>query len=215
MNHSMQSAKHALVMSIVQVMTLVFVSISRVITSATALQNVARLLGASSGFLTSHTFYCLIFGAVEMLLSLIPSLEDASWVSGAGTAASMTYLTITIVLSLLKAGNRGGSLWGRDANAASKAFNVLSSVGNIMQSYNCAQMIMEIEVSQLQRISTAISVCCLFSVSESRLHDRKQLYVVPVTSWQSSLRAQHVLLRALCLHLHRILCTSRHQPQSR
>ena len=145
----MQTPRHALVISVVQCMVLVFVSISRVITAATALKNFSLLVCTGSGCFSSYTVFCLIFGGVEIFLSLIPSLEDAAWLSTAGTGCSLTYLTITIVLSLMKAGNLGGTVAGRSSSSANKAFNVMASVGNIMQSYNCAQMLMEIEVCML------------------------------------------------------------------
>ncbi|KAL4515509.1 hypothetical protein Ndes2437B_g06946 [Nannochloris sp. 'desiccata'] len=138
--------RHALVISIVQFVVLILVSISRVITAATALQNMAKLAcGSGSDCFSSYAVFCAVFGVVEIFLSLVPSLDDAAWISTFGTACSMTYLTVTIVLSLTKAGNLGGTAFGRTSTSANKAFNMMSSLGNLMQSYNCAQMLMEIE----------------------------------------------------------------------
>eukprot|EP00890_Picochlorum_soloecismus_P005896 jgi/Picsp_1/6307/NSC_03656-R1_amino acid permease len=159
------SPSHALAVSIVQLIVLLLVCISRVITAARAMQNVSKLVCTHSGCFSSYAAFCAIFGGVEILLSVVPSLEEASWISVFGSSCSMVYLLITIVLGFIKAGNLGGTAFGRSSSTADKAFNVMASMGNVMQSYTCAQLLMEIQdtlrqpgaASKTMRKSLAIS----------------------------------------------------------
>jgi hypothetical protein len=98
----MQSPGHALAVSIVQLIVLLMVCISRVITAARAMQNVSKLVCTHGGCFSSYAAFCGIFGAVEILLSMVPSLEEASWISVFGSSCSMVYLLITIVLGFRK-----------------------------------------------------------------------------------------------------------------
>ena len=98
----MQSPGHALAVSIVQLIVLLMVCLSRVITAARAMQNVSKLVCTHSGCFSSYAAFCGIFGAVEILLSMVPSLEEASWISVFGSSCSMVYLSITIVLGFIK-----------------------------------------------------------------------------------------------------------------
>ena len=89
-------------MSIVQLTVLLLVCISRVITAARAMQNVSKLVCTHSGCFSSYAAFCGIFGAVEVFLSMVPSLEEASRISVLGSSCSMVYLLITTVLGFIK-----------------------------------------------------------------------------------------------------------------
>lgn len=98
----LQTPGHALAVSIVQLIVLLLVCISRVITAARAMQNVSKLICTHSGCFSSYAAFCGIFGAMEILLSMVPSLEEASWISVFGSCCSMVYLVITVILGFVK-----------------------------------------------------------------------------------------------------------------
>lgn len=46
----------------------------------------------------------------------------------------------------------GGTAFGRTSSSADKAFHVMASMGNVMQSYTCAQLLIEIQVRRLSLV---------------------------------------------------------------
>ena len=55
-------------------------------------------------------------------------------------------MTTNNYLLICAAGNLGGTAFGRSSSTADKAFNVMASMGNVMQSFTCAQLLIEIQV---------------------------------------------------------------------
>jgi hypothetical protein len=71
----------------------------------------------------------------------VPSLEDIWWVSAIGTASSLGYVFISLILGIYYGGNRKGSVGGRPGTSpANKAFGCLNALGNIAFAYGFAQV---------------------------------------------------------------------------
>ena len=61
-----------------------------------------------------------------------PCPTDVWWVSALGTASSLCYVFIALILGLVYSGNHSGSVGGRPGDsAAQKVFGILNSLGNI------------------------------------------------------------------------------------
>ncbi|EFN51990.1 hypothetical protein CHLNCDRAFT_32765 [Chlorella variabilis] len=133
----------AIAISIFQLLNLVLSDIAYSITGAIAMQTVADLIGSP---FRSEWKLVLIMGAFELVFSQIPSLEKIWWVSALGTASSLGYVTISLILGLVYSGNRGGTVGGRPGTSpANKAFGMLNALGNIAFAFGFAQVLMEIQ----------------------------------------------------------------------
>lgn len=85
------------------------------------------------------------FGAAQLFLSQMPNLEAAWWSSVIGALMSLLYSTCALGLGASQAHNRLGSVSGRSAPAAEKAFNVFNALGSIAYAYNFTGVLMEIQ----------------------------------------------------------------------
>eukprot|EP00887_Chlorella_sp_A99_P001284 scaffold14.g1284.t1 len=97
----------------------------------------------------------------------LPSLESVWWVSGLGTLSSLMYSGITLILGLVYAGNRGGTVAGIVASPATKAWGCLNAIGNIAFAFSFAQILLEIEDTLRQPPSAMVQMKKAIVISES------------------------------------------------
>jgi hypothetical protein len=108
--------------AVVQLSNLVLTAIAYTITAAKTMQSLATSACAQSGNTTgcfnSYTPMVLIFGAAQLLLSQVPTLEALDWASVVGAAASFGYGIIAFGLSAAAAPSPPlGSVWGQGGDA--------------------------------------------------------------------------------------------------
>uniref|UniRef100_A0A0E0L9L8 Amino acid transporter transmembrane domain-containing protein n=1 Tax=Oryza punctata TaxID=4537 RepID=A0A0E0L9L8_ORYPU len=123
--------------------------------SMSAVQRVNRFhrswLDASDGDGgTTGVRYMVVFGAFQLLLSQLPSLENVAWLSVIAVATSFGYSSICLGLCAAKWASHHGGVRGTLAGAAAdspgeKVFNVLLAVGNIAISYIYSPVLFEIQ----------------------------------------------------------------------
>jgi amino acid permease len=159
--------------SVFQLLNIFLVMIAYTITGANALIAIAQVaceyegkdldstecFSPSNGGVWKMT---LIFGGAELLLSQVRSLEEAWWVSVIGTLGSLIYSLIALVLGLVHAGNREGSVGGQSSTPANKAFNILNAMGAIGFAFNFSLILPEIQDTLKQppsAIRTMKKVC--------------------------------------------------------
>eukprot|EP00889_Picochlorum_renovo_P000360 jgi/Picre1/27390/NNA_000357.t1 len=117
-------SKAAIVASVFQIVNMILTMIAYTITGANSLVAIAQIaceiegkdLSSSSCFSPSTGGIwkmTLVFGGAELILSQVRNLEEAWWVSVIGAAGSLIYAFIAMILSLVHAGNREGSVGGR------------------------------------------------------------------------------------------------------
>lgn len=88
----------------------------------------------------------LVFGAIECVISQLPSLNDAHWSSAVGAFMSMGYSLVTLGLCAAKAYNHQGTIGGiPDLTPANRAFGIMNSLGAIAFAYSFSAVLMEIE----------------------------------------------------------------------
>ena len=109
------------------------------------------------GFLSSYSLLLLLLPPPPLPLCLtpgclcptpphtsrpqVPSLEEIWWVSAIGTASSLGYVFIALILGIYYGGNREGSVGGCPGTSpANKAFGILNALGNIAFAYGFAQV---------------------------------------------------------------------------
>ena len=100
-------------------------------------------MGKKTCPLDRYYIMALLFGAIQLPFSMVPSLESLEWASVVGTVASAIYSTAAFGLSASKFGARPmlGSAWGSpDADAWAR----LSAVGTILFSLAFAYILVEI-----------------------------------------------------------------------
>ncbi|KAL4422904.1 hypothetical protein ABPG75_009101 [Micractinium tetrahymenae] len=133
----------SIALSIFQMLNLVLSDIAYTITGAIAMQTIAGYLGSQP---TKQWQFSLIIGAIELVFSQIPSLEEVWWVSALGTLSSLGYVLIALGLGLAYSGNRLGSVGGRPGTSpANKAFGVLNALGNLAFAFGFTQVLLEIQ----------------------------------------------------------------------
>lgn len=102
-----------------------------------------KAVDSASCPLDRYFVMCLLFGAIQLPFSMVPSLESLEWASVLGTVASAIYSTAAFGLSASKFGARPplGSAWG---SPEAGAWSRLSSVGTILFSLAFAYILVEI-----------------------------------------------------------------------
>lgn len=133
----------SIAVSIFQMLNLVLSDIAYTITGAIAMQTIAGYLHSQP---TKQWQFSLILGALELVFSQIPSLEEIWWVSALGTLSSLGYVLIALGLGLAYSGNHLGSVGGRPGTSpANKAFGILNALGNLAFAFGFTQVLLEIQ----------------------------------------------------------------------
>ncbi|KAI4987651.1 hypothetical protein ZWY2020_028365 [Hordeum vulgare] len=100
------------------------------------------------------TMYLVMFGAVEVVLSQLPSLEKVTFVSIVAAVMSFTYSFVALFLSAAKfASNHKayGTIFGSHiggpggVSAATRTWSFLQALGNIAFAYTYAMLLIEIQ----------------------------------------------------------------------
>lgn len=133
----------SIAVAVFQMLNLVLSCIAYSITGAIAMRTISGYLGTQP---TKEWQFVLIMGAIELVFSQIPSLEEIWWVSALGTISSLGYVLITLGLGLAYSGNHAGSIGGRPGTSpANKIFSIFSSLGNLAFAFGFAQVLLEIQ----------------------------------------------------------------------
>lgn len=164
--------------SVFQLANIFLTMVAYTITGASALVAIAHIAYEYEGVtdFSTKTFdpsqggvwkMTLIFGAAELVLSQVPSLEEAWWVSVLGTIGSLIYALIALILGLVHASNNEGSVGGRESSPANKAFNILNSLGAIGFAFNFSLILPEIQDTLKQPPSAVrtMKTVCAFAVT--------------------------------------------------
>ncbi|XP_058097715.1 amino acid permease 4-like [Magnolia sinica] len=109
--------------------------------------------GHSAKCNASGNLFMMVFGASEIFLSQLPSLEKITWLSVAAAVMSFAYSFIGLCLSVVKLASHGefkGSLAGagtgiNGVTASTKTWHVLQALGNIAFAYTFAEVLIEIQ----------------------------------------------------------------------
>lgn len=169
--------KQAIWASVFQLANIFLTMVAYTITGASALVAIAQISYEYEGVVASEQTFApgnggvwkmtLIFGAAELFLSQVPSLEEAWWVSVLGTVGSLIYALIALVLGLANASNNEGTVGGQSSTPANKAFNILNSLGAIGFAFNFSLILPEIQDTLKQPPSAVrtMKTVCAFSVT--------------------------------------------------
>lgn len=88
----------------------------------------------------------LLFGGVQVLLSILPNLESLWFASILGATMSLAYSLLTVALGAASAGNGRGSLWGQPAaSPVLRVWSVFNALGQMVFAYGCAIVQLEIQ----------------------------------------------------------------------
>ncbi|EFN59501.1 hypothetical protein CHLNCDRAFT_138133 [Chlorella variabilis] len=140
----------AIGVTIFQLTNIVLITIAYTITGALSLKTIATMSCEVGGVAPGDCFneswkLTLIFSAGEAILSQVPSLEAAWWVSFIGVATSLFYCVVALVLGLIYSGNHLGSVGGIQANSVNKAFGILNALGGVAFAYSFSLILLEIQ----------------------------------------------------------------------
>jgi len=171
--------KSAIIISTLQTLQLVLIGIAYTITGAASISQIGYLSCSLSGLTDEEideSSKCLstdtgglwkstlLFGVVELFLSQLKNLEECWFLSAVGTAGSLTYAIIALVLSLVNAKNALGSIEGipvgfdqdgQIVSTADKVFGVMNALGTISVAYGFSVVLVEIEDTLRQPPSAA------------------------------------------------------------
>lgn len=100
--------RYGVIVSVFQLANLFLISITFSITGSTAMAAMGALVCGGGACFDSMWKMSCIFGAVEVFLSQVPSLESAWWVSTLGVVTSSIYSTIALALGIKYGGLRAG-----------------------------------------------------------------------------------------------------------
>lgn len=153
----------ALWTGIFQTVNLVLLCVAYCIIGAESMKYIATTLGSS--FYKQYQM-AMLFGLVELVLSQLPNLEDVWWVSLLGSAMSLTYCTVALVLGAVYAGARQGSVRGVSGlTTTEKAFNCLNALGSIGFAYSVSNVLIEITDTMRQPPSAVVQMKRAINVS--------------------------------------------------
>ncbi|PIA47186.1 hypothetical protein AQUCO_01400101v1, partial [Aquilegia coerulea] len=150
--------KNLLVCGILQYTSLWGSMVSYTITSATSMREIVRSdcihKHETTGCNFSGNSSMVMFGAISILLSQIPNLEELTWLSVMAAVMSFGYSSISLGLSIAKWISQGdirGSVMGvmsrKDISisSASKTWRIFQALGNIAFAYTYAEVLIEIQ----------------------------------------------------------------------
>ncbi|GBG00553.1 amino acid permease [Raphidocelis subcapitata] len=156
--------RHAVLLALCQNLNMILTTVGYHIAAADSMRYIARLscqlqgLPSSSCVLVSQWQHTLVFGAVQMLMSMLPNLESVWWSSIVGALMSLGYSGIAIGLGASQAGNGQGTLLGRPAPPVEKAFGVCNALGCIGFAYSCAIVLVEVQDTLREPPRAAVSM---------------------------------------------------------
>lgn len=128
---------------VLQLINLILFTLAYTITGSQAMKEIAVLIGSP---FNKQWYLVLVLGAMEVVLSQIPNLEECWWVSAIGAIGSLTYCSIAFILGCIFSHNGEGTLGGIEGNSsADKALNMLSSLGSIAFAYTFSLVLLEIQ----------------------------------------------------------------------
>ncbi|KDD73759.1 transmembrane amino acid transporter protein, partial [Helicosporidium sp. ATCC 50920] len=154
---------YAIGVSTFQLLNIFLINITYSISSAKAMETIANIScgwhGKSEADCFNSTWaLTIIFGAVQVVLSQVRNLEEAWWVSAAGTITSLGYSLIALILGCIYASNRLGTVGGIPATSVNKTFGILNALGAIGFSYNFTVILLEIQDTLRQPPKAAASM---------------------------------------------------------
>ncbi|KAL3637561.1 hypothetical protein CASFOL_018729 [Castilleja foliolosa] len=104
--------------------------------------------GHKSGCIYGETYYMLMFGLVQVVVSQIPDFRNTEWLSGIAAIMSFMYSIIGSALGLAKVIENGeikGSIGGvHTSTAAQKVWSVSEALGNIAFAFPFSVIFLEI-----------------------------------------------------------------------
>ncbi len=135
---------------IVQQFNLVLTALAYTITAAQSMQLLANsACGAervdAGDCFNSFTYLAIIFGALQMIMSMGESLEKFWWASMIGATMSFGYAIIALVLSWVYFDTHGTIEGIQLDTTAETAWNVLNSIGAILFAYSFSFILLEIQ----------------------------------------------------------------------
>ncbi len=157
----------ALVLGVCQYVQLVLVCVGYTVTAGTSLLGVMQ---ASCGASEPHSLLCraearsciLAFGAVQLALSQLPTLESAWWSSLVGAAMSFVYSGVAVWLGGAKVSAIGCAdlrpLGREGGNFAAKVFGVFEALGTIAFAFSFSSVLVEIQATLEQPPPSAHSM---------------------------------------------------------
>lgn len=160
MVNDVMSKRQGVFLSCVQIFNLVLVMMAYAITGGLAVTQIANTACTYEGKTleeVNETSSCLglnvggtwkgilIFGAAELVVSQIRSLEETGWLSAIGTGCSVAYSLVAIIISFANLNPGTGTLGGISTTTANKVFGIFNSLGAITTSFTVSVVQMEIQ----------------------------------------------------------------------
>ncbi|KAK7389176.1 hypothetical protein VNO78_24011 [Psophocarpus tetragonolobus] len=130
-----------------QLMVEVGVNIVYMITGGNSLLKIYQTLCAHDCIPIKRTYFIIIFAAVQLLLSHLPSFNSISAVSFAAAVMSLSYSTIAWITSLHRGVQPGVQYHSRSSTNVGSVFGFLSALGTIAFGYAGHNVILEIQAT--------------------------------------------------------------------
>ncbi|KAL6785098.1 hypothetical protein ACKKBG_A02425 [Auxenochlorella protothecoides x Auxenochlorella symbiontica] len=166
--------KSAYGVSVFQTLNIVLIDIAYAITASEAMGTLANTACGWQGIESADCFntswaLTVIFGAVQVVSSLVPNLESAWWVSAIGTLTSIFYASVALVLGMIHASNGLGTIGGIPSNPVNKAFEILNALGAIGFAYSFSSILVEIQdtLAQPPKAAKTMGKATTFAVTAS------------------------------------------------
>ncbi|KAK4767607.1 hypothetical protein SAY86_015357 [Trapa natans] len=93
------------------------------------------------------TYFIMIFGAIQFLLSHVPSFNSIAGVSIAAAFMSLSYSTIAWVASLKMGVQPGASYEPKGTTSAGRVFGFLAALGDVSFSFAAHSVVLEIQAT--------------------------------------------------------------------
>lgn len=158
-------------LAIFQSLNMVLTAIAYTISAAESVKNIARIAcdwdNNTDCPIDKQWIAAIMFGGVQLVLSQVPSLEEAWGVSALGTISSLLYSGIALGLGIKYAGAHQGTIGGIPKSTAGKVFGVLSSLGAMAFAFSFAVVLLEVQdtLRQPPKASKTMKKSSLTSIS--------------------------------------------------
>ncbi|KAL3736541.1 hypothetical protein ACJRO7_025484 [Eucalyptus globulus] len=146
--------KRTWVCGLLQYLSLYGMDIAYVITTATCMRAIGKSNcyhreGRNAWCHYGSSFYMLLFGIIQIVMSLIPDIHNMEWLSVVAVIMSFSYSSIGLGLSFAKVlenGRIAGGIAGVPAaKVEKKLFNAFEALGDIAFSYPFSFLLLEIQ----------------------------------------------------------------------